>query len=181
VSLLYIIPDASFYICFIDDIGDCETLIEILENNQFKYIIGIVVKGEIKNSENYQIIEDTIENNTEYYSEANYGELLRPLFSKEELKKGENEVITISYILFDLNYDFITILDDEEPRKFFLNNLVECSDRLRGTIGFIRDCVCTHEIFEKERGVNILIAIKDSKFRIAEVLINEVMKKIREC
>jgi len=181
VSLLYIIPDASFYICFIDDIEDSESLIEILENKIFRSVIGIVVKGEIKKSDNYQIIEDTIDNYTDYYSEANYGELLRPLFSEEELRKGENEVITISYILFDLNYDFITILDDEEPRKFFLNNLAECSDKLRGTIGFMGDCVCIHEIFEKERGLNLLIAIKNSKFRITEVLINKIMKKIREC
>jgi predicted nucleic acid-binding protein len=181
VDLLYIIPDSSFYICFIDDIEDCESLIEILKNKAFRFVIGIVVKGEIKKSKKYQIIEDYIENSILYFSETNYGELLKPLFSEEELRKGENEVITISYILFDLNYDFITILDDDEPRKFFLINFPEFADKLKGSIGFIKDCVCIQKIFTKDKGLNILACIKNSKFRIKKDIINDIIEKIKGC
>ena len=181
MNKIQVIPDSSFYICFIDDIKDHENLIEIIKYDKFNFIIGVIVKDEIVKSPNYNKIEAVMKSDVELFSEINYGEILRPLFSKEELKKGENEVITISFILFDLDYDIITIIDDEEPRKFFINNLTECADKLTGTIGFIGDCVCIHKIFKKDKGMNILIAIKNSKFRITEVIFNEVMNKIREC
>ncbi|TFG22921.1 MAG: hypothetical protein EU529_09050 [Promethearchaeota archaeon] len=181
MNKIRVIPDSSFYICFIDNIKDHKSIIEIIKNDKFKFIIGVVVKSEIAKSPNYNRIEAVIEPDVELFSEINYGEILRPLFSKEELKKGENEVITISFILFDLDYDIITIIDDEEPRQFFINNLTECADKLTGTIGFIGDCVCIYEVFKKDKGLSILVAIKNSKFRITKVIINEVMNKIRDC
>lgn len=180
MDIIRIIADSSFYICFLDDIKDLYSLIEILIYKYFKFIIGIVVKKEIKESDNYHLIEESVDSYTDFFSEVNYGELLRPLFSKEELKKGENEAITISYILFDLDYEFITILDDDESRKFFISNLYECADNLTGTVGFIGDCVYTYNIFKKEKGISILIAIKNSKFRIQKLVIDKIINKIKE-
>ena len=105
MNKIQVIPDSSFYICFIDDIKDHENLIEIIKYDKFNFIISVVVKDEIAKSPNYNKIEAVMKSDVEFFSEINYGEILRPLFSKEELKKGENEVITISFILFDLDYD----------------------------------------------------------------------------
>ena len=49
----------------------------------------------------------------EMFSYYEYGEILRPLFSEEEMKKGEQEVIVISYILNFKKEHFIAILDDK--------------------------------------------------------------------
>lgn len=181
MSVIHIVPDSSFYICFLGDIDDCDSLLKILRQDKFNFIMSIVVKGEISKSSNYLKIKDTVETKVEYFSELSYGELLRPLFSREEIEKGEHEVITLSFILSNLNYDFITILDDKGPRNFFKTLLPECHDRLRGTIGFIGDCVCTHNVFRKEKGINILIAIKNSKFRIKEIILDDVIKRVRGC
>lgn len=87
MSILRLISDSNIYICFLDDIKDHNSLIKILKNATFSFIIGTIVKGEISESYDYSIIEEVIESYIESFSEANYGELLKPLFSKEELKK----------------------------------------------------------------------------------------------
>ena len=65
MNMIRVIPDSSFYICFIDDIKDHESLIEIIKYDKFKFIVGVVVKGEIAKSPNYNKIEVVMKSDVE--------------------------------------------------------------------------------------------------------------------
>jgi len=83
-----------------------------------EFIIGQKIKEEIKKSQNYNAIEILIDNHTQSFEYYKYGEILKPFFSAEEIKKGEHEVIVISYVMYHLGIAFIAIIDEDESRKF---------------------------------------------------------------
>ena len=45
-----LIPDSSFYICFLDDIKKPEFLKKIIQNSNFNIFTGKIIKDEIKKS-----------------------------------------------------------------------------------------------------------------------------------
>ncbi|MEX2705952.1 MAG: hypothetical protein Q6352_011905 [Candidatus Freyrarchaeum guaymaensis] len=181
MSSVNVVPDSSFYICFLDDINAPHYLLQLLNARIFKFILGKIIKTEIEKSPNYKSIEKTIDSRVEIFEYYNYGEILRPFFSLEEIKKGDNEVIVISYVLYFLNLTFITILDDTKPRKFLERNFPELYTRVVGTVGFIEKCSCQYNIFSKEKGITILNLIKKSKFRIKNEIVNKTIERIGKC
>ncbi|MHA1285377.1 MAG: hypothetical protein ACTSVV_11300 [Promethearchaeota archaeon] len=177
---MYIVSDSSFFICFLDDIQAHQYLLSILEYDLFTFVIGVIIKQELKKSPNYCVIENKIENDFIHFSHYQLSEIIKPFFSEKEIEKGEHEVFAISFLMCDLKEKFITILDDDNARKFFINNLPECHKNLIGTVGFVEMCVVNHSIFNKEQGIEILILIRNSKFRINIDIINKIIKKLRE-
>lgn len=176
-----VVPDSSFYLCFLDDINAPQYLLQLLNARVFKFFLGKVIKTEIESSSNYKTVEKTIDSRVEIFEYYNYGEILRPFFSLEEIKKGDNEVIVISYVLYFLDLTFITILDDNKPRNFLRRNFPELYRRVVGTIGFIEKCSCQYKIFAKEEAITILNLIKKSKFRIKNEIVNNTIKRIGKC
>ena len=65
-----------------------------------------------------------------YVSEVKFDEILNPFFSKDEILKGETEVIAGAIFLYESNYFYRFILDDIEARKFIDNNLAFLCDKL---------------------------------------------------
>jgi len=172
------IADSSFYICFLDDINKPEVLVDVFKN--FQFYLTKRLELEIKKSSNYNIIDNNsslIQLNFPY----DISEVLRPFFGKSELDKGEHEVIAFSYLIYPKNKFFILILDEDGPRNFVLKNLSYLSSNLTGTVGFIGKCHCDYKIFQKVYAKSILVNIKNSKFRVVDIVLNSVLKNIERC
>jgi len=91
--MIKVIPDSSFYICFIDDIKEPKYLIRVMRANAMEFIIGQKIKEEIKRSQNYNAIEIPIDNYTQSFEYYKYGEILKPFFSAEEIKKAKMKLL----------------------------------------------------------------------------------------
>ena len=179
--MLKVVPDSSFYICFLDDIEKPEYLILLLQEESFCYITGRIVKEEISKSKNYHKVKDIIESSTTEFEYYNYGEILRPFFSIRELKKGEHEVIVISYIFYNLGLPFTAIIDENGPRRFVKMNFPWLYPFFTGTVGFLKKCCCEYHVLTKERVINILDMIGKSKFRIRKEILNKVRNEVLRC
>jgi len=93
MSSVNVVPDSSFYICFLDDINAPHYLLQLLNARIFKFILGKIIKTEIEKSPNYKSIEKTIDSRVEIFEYYNYGEILRPFFSLEEIKKETTRLL----------------------------------------------------------------------------------------
>jgi hypothetical protein len=93
-----VIPDATFFICFIGDINKPEYLLKILQSSYFKFITAKIILSEIKKHPISTDLKEEILKALENFKYHDYGEILKPFFSKMQIKRGEHEVIVISYI-----------------------------------------------------------------------------------
>jgi len=175
-----VVADSSFYICFLDDIIDPDTLILFFNRPEFIFIVGRIITNEVKKSLNFETIQDNFNSNVVIFSYYEYGEILKPFFSEDEILKGEDEVIVISYIFHNLDKNFLMILDETWARKYIIRNFPDIENRMKGTIGFIEDCACNHNFFSPKLAVNILIKIEKSKFRIKEDIIRRAINKLQK-
>lgn len=180
ISQRIIIPDASFYICFIDDICMPESLIRILQASSFQFVTARIILSEFEKYQQDEIIKEKIVRNLEIFRYYDYGEVLRPFLSKLEIKKGEHEVIVISYIMCFQERDFVAILDDDSPKKLLKQILPKNQDNVIGTIGFIELCTRDYSIFESFEAISLLTLIKNSKFHITDRIIDEAIKRTSE-
>ena len=178
--MIRIIPDSSFFICFIDDIKNLQYIIKIFEYDKFILVVGRIVHREVRKSKNYYQIEHILIS-AESYDYTQFGEVLRPFMSVEEISKGEHEVIATAYVLNFLGYDVIFILDKNDARNFVLRNLNDIADKMTGTIGFIRLCCCRYDILNKEEAKSALITIKNSKFRVKREIVEKTIEDIEGC
>ena len=178
--MIRVIPDTSFFICFLDDIRASAHLLKIFGSDRFILVVGRVVHSEVKKSENYHQIEHILIS-AESYDYTQFGEILRPFMSVEEISKGEHEVIATAYVLNFLGYDLIFILDDDDARNLVMKNLREIADKMTGTVGFVKLCCCEHEVFNKEEAKSILIMIKNSKFRVKKEIVEKTIEDIEVC
>ncbi len=174
-----LIPDSTFFICYLDDIEKPEYLKKIIKNNKFNIFIGQIINNEIKKSNNYKSLEKDFGSKIKIFEYYQYGEILRPLFSREEIIKGEHEVIVIAFILFSEDEKFIAILDDIAPRKFIKNNFPQIYESIEWTVGFTKNCYYKHKIFSKEETLIILELIQNSKFRIDPEVICGLIYEVR--
>lgn len=173
-----IIADSSFYLCFLDDIDRPGELVKIIDC--FDFLLTPIVENEIMKSKNYRKIKNHKNIHSINFS-FDFGKILRPMFSKEEIIKGEHEIIGVAYILYQLKVNFYFILDDGGARKFVLNNLTFLVNLMVGTIKFLAICCCSFGIFKKEESVNLLNLIEYSKFRVSKRILNETRQYIERC
>ncbi len=173
-----VVPDSSFFICFLDDIKQPQILIQILKHGWFEFFTGCVIHSEIQRSQNFTDIEGEFDSRVSHLDYYNYGEILRPFFSVNEIRKGEHEVIAISYVLHSRGYSVLAILDDESPRKYFRNRFPELSNKVTGTIGFIEQCTCSYGVFRVNKGTTILSSIADSKFRVKRHIVDDAIQRV---
>ena len=174
-----IVPDSTFYICYHDDIQQPEYIIRILENDHFEFFTGSVIKGEIEKSKHYHLVKDVIGHHVQLFTYYQYGELLRPFFSVGEIKKGENEVIVISYVLFSQNKECTIILDDDTSKRFIKNHIPILAHFVEGTVGFTKNCHLKYKVFQSDEALSILNMIQKSKFWIKREIIEEAISQIR--
>lgn len=168
------LADSSFYICFLEDIEQPKVLTKILDN--FRFLITPIVYKEVSKSVNFKHIESNPR--IVLLREENLGEALRPFFSKEEIEKGETEVIELAYQFYADDDPKVFILDEKEPRLFILRNLPYLAKLMVGTVGFVGKCYYEYAILEKSEASAIVLVISVSKFRVSTEVISEVLSKI---
>lgn len=176
-----VVADSSFYICFLDDIRRPKYLIRIIKN--FEFLIGEILENEIRQSQNYFHVKNFIGTKIILfdYKDYFYGELLKPLFSVGEIRKGEHEVIAITVIIFSLHKKLISIIDDKEAIKFIEKNFPKIYNMVIRTVRFVEKCCCEYKIFSKKEAKEILNLIKNSKFRVNDDIIEKVIQDIDRC
>lgn len=172
-----IIPDSSFFICFLDDIYEPILLKKIMISKELEIIMGEIVIGELEKSSEYHHISSLVESR-KVYDYFDYGELLKPFFSEDEILKGEHEVIVISYIHHSKGLFHFLIIDDRQQRRFINRVLSELETYLIGTVGFIMKIGITGLIITKDEAIYLLSSIKKSKFRINHVIVERAIKEL---
>jgi len=170
-----VVADASFYLCFLEDIRRPDVLIFV--NPSFDFMITPIVFDEVSVCSNYGSIKGKF-TLIQAASQYNMTEILRPFFAENQVKKGESEVIALAFFIFDQGDLKNFILDDEPARKFVLNNLPILKNSMTGTVGFIALCACEYSLMTKEYSLQVLKEIERSPFRIESHILSNIIDKI---
>ena len=171
------LADSTFYLCFLEDIGKPEILLKIL--SMFKFFMPPLVLKEVSLCRNYNKIRGM--SGITVLTDTSVGELLRPYLSSREIEKGEAEVIALAYIWNESAKIRNFILDDQEARKFVMDNFPRLKQKMIGTVSFIGCCHCLFKLFVKDLALQILKDIHSSPFRVTDNILNEVKQKIEGC
>jgi len=175
-DILKVIPDSSFFICFLDDIKMPTILKRIITFEYFRIVLCEKVKKELLRSLEFKKLFNDLNERFEGFEYSMYAEVLRPLFAREEIVKGEHEVIAAAYVHhYVLKQNYIVIIDDAGIRKFIQRNFPEMYKNIIGTLGFIKQSYKVFNIISRDEALNILDAIESSKFRVSK----DVLEKIR--
>lgn len=173
-----LIADSSFYICFLDDIQCYEDLLKIMDH--FKVHISPKVSEEISKSNHFSKIK--FHKNINNFTLPNFdiGELIKPFFSKDQVVKGEHEVIVIAYFIYNLKKNLLLIIDEIGPRQFVEKNYPYLTKFMIGTVGMIGSCCSNYSLFTKERSRELLDKIENSVFRVNRETLNKIRSKINK-
>lgn len=149
-----IVADSTFYIFFFDDIKCANHLNCILES--YGAHIGPTIKNEIGHylesdkDINGKITDTTINVDFQNILDQYQISLLSAFPGLERWdKKGEFEVIGISYILKESGNLKYLIVDDGAPYKFIKNQLNYIKDNLTRTFGFLAMGVVDDRLLSK--------------------------------
>lgn len=172
-----LIPDSTFFSFFLHNTDESDFLKIIVDN--FYVEIPPRINEEVKNCKNSKVI-DEIKNKIHIFEDKlNFTELLKPLFSKEERKRGEHDVIVVGYFCYELKVDFLMIIDDGGARKFISKNFPYLNDYLSWTATFIGDCYSKYKIFKKEESLDLLDKMGKSTFRIDKKSLSNIVENIK--
>jgi len=177
-----IIPDSSFFICFLDDL-DCHIPLDdrhrflILLTGAFSFRIVQAVDEEARlyraPPEVVRHIHRVIIPPPDPGMDPSL-ELLRPL-----LGKGEREVIACAYIHHKKeDRDFFFIIDDGLARDLVKRILPALISHMKGTVGFLGFCAI-QKVLEKNETINLLTIIGRSKFRVDRSTISTVIAEVQ--
>lgn len=176
---LKIIPDSSFFVFFVDDINMPYILIRILKYREFVVILCSKVIEELQNSTKIHDIINDLADRFEYFEYGMYAEILRPLFSVEEIRKGEHEVIVAGYVYHHIRKEkYLLIIDEQGVRKFIRNNFPELCKNCTGTLGFTKKCYKEYKIISRDEILKILDVAGYSKFRINKDILDQIRNEV---
>jgi predicted nucleic acid-binding protein len=177
-----VIPDSSFFICFLDDL---EGLLPISDRVRILTVITgnftVMVVPEVEQELRFFRFPSQVRDQVRMVKIPAHGtrsdpsiELLRPL-----LGKGEHEVITCAHFHF-LKGDgiFFFILDDGVARDLVKRILPSLTNYMKGTVGFIGHCAI-RKVIGKNEAIQLLTVIGKSKFRVDRTTIITVITEIQ--
>ena len=148
--------DSSFYICFSDDLNRKDWLVRFTETYLFH--LGDRILAEIP---------DNLKATPQFMSSIrfmryDYFELIKPYFGRDPKHRddGEYEAIGIGHHLNDLGLLAFLILDDARAKNFVKTHLPHLSQKMVGTLGFLRDCCCRDKTIGAFEAIAILYDIK---------------------
>jgi predicted nucleic acid-binding protein len=175
-----VIPDASFFICFLDDLEDHipgPDRIRILKTitDTFTIVVVPAVERESRLERLPDPVKDQILlTNIPWKQSDPSVELLRPL-----LGKGEHEVISCAHEhLLKGDTMFLFILDDGLARHLVKRILPLLMDHLKGTVGFLGLCAI-RKVLDKDKTIHLISIIGRSNFRVDQSTITTVIAGIR--
>lgn len=173
-----IVPDSSFYICFLDDIRRVDALLRLMTCEYYSLVMGSVIRREVTAKECPEDFLDALHHHVEGFEYQAYGEILRPFFGDEEIRKGESEAVVISFILHRMGERHILIIDESPARRFVGGRFPELLQYLTGTVGFLETCTVLRNIFTPEEAIELLRAMLASTFRIDPDIVHEAIEKL---
>lgn len=171
-----LVADSSFYLCFLDDIDCPNDLISVIDN--FRANIPPRIHSEVTKSKNYHLINKHKNLNIFTFANFDIGELIRPFFSKEEIVRGEHEIIVVAYFFYNINKNFLLVVDEKGPRNFIKTNFIYLAPLLVGTVGMIGKCFYIHNIYTKQKTLDLLNLVENSKFRVEKGIIDRVRQEV---
>ncbi|MCS7385125.1 MAG: hypothetical protein NDF55_00100 [archaeon GB-1867-005] len=178
-DVVNVIPNSSFFVCFLDDIKIPAILKRTITYNRFIFVLCEKVKEELMMNSRFNTLFNDLNDYFKHFEYGMYAEILKPLFAEEEIVKGEHEVIVAAYVYHHvLNRNYIVIIDETETRRFIQRNFPEIFENIVGTLGFIKQCYSIYGIISKDEALNILKAIENSKFRVSRDILEKVKNEI---
>jgi hypothetical protein len=173
-----LIPDSTFFSFFLHNTNEPDFLERIINN--FYVEIPPKIHKEIKNCKHSCNIEK-FEKKLHIFDDklANFSELLKPLFSKEEIEKGEHDVVVVGFFCYNMKLDFIMVIDDMGARKFVKRNFPYLEIYMKWTSNFLRDCFKVYKIFNKEEVLYLLNRMGNSTFRIDNNSLEKIIQEIK--
>lgn len=158
-----VVADTSFYICHACNLKRIDHLENLLQSFQFHY--GPIINEEIPHLGKH---DDRLRKQITPHA-TNYAVLFKP-FSKrgKHLEEdGEYEAIGIAVELSmtgELDY---LIIDDNGPKNFAKNKIARIyptlsTEKIVGTVGFIRDCHKKESLLTKDECISRLKSMYDT-------------------
>jgi hypothetical protein len=177
-----LIPDSSFFICFLDDLEGYlpfDERIKVLTKitDRFDIKVGPEVERESPLHKLPVCVKIRI-GKIDYSGLTARAEpsleLLRPL-----LGKGELEVITGAFLHYQNNdFEFLFILDDGTARDLVNQIFPLLVKHMKGTVGFIGHCAIL-SVVDKEGAIHLLTFLRTTKFRVRPSIITTVIAEIQ--
>ena len=175
-----VIPDSSFFICFLDDLEghvpekDRARFLKAITET-FTLLIVPAVEGESRLERLPVSVKDLIKRTKISGTRSDPSiELLRPL-----LGKGEHDVISCANEHLDRgNTRFLLILDDGLARNLVRRILPLLSDHMKGTVGFLGVCAI-QKVLDKDETIHLITIIGESNFRVNQSTITAVIAGIQ--
>ena len=175
-----VIPDSSFFICFLDDLADHlpdkdRTRILTMLSGAFTVLIVPAVEMESRLERLPVSVKDQIKRTKISGTKDDPSiELLRPI-----LGKGEHEVISCgNEHLKRANTRFLLILDDGLARRLVRRILPLLSNHMKGTIGFLGLCAI-RKVLDKDETIQLITVIGRSNFRVDQSTITAAIAGIQ--
>ncbi len=174
-----LISDSTFYLFFIDDISKPLLLKRILK--RFRPQIPSLIKEELERKGNANNRLNVIYDSCNFFkkTEFNIGDVLKPFFSEDEKRRGEHEVIIVSYICDSLGLDYISLIDDKEAYNFIRAHVNCILHNCRRSGRFIVECSNKYKIFNKTESLEILDLMLLSKFNIKKCHIDALKNDLK--
>jgi predicted nucleic acid-binding protein len=173
-----VIPDSSFYICFLDDIGRVDALILLVTSRHHSFVMGSVIRREVTAKECPEDFLDTLTRDIEIFDYYDHAEILRPFFGDEEMRKGETEAVVISFILHATGEQHVLVIDESPARRFVERRFPDLMEYLTGTVGFLEASTVVRNIFTPEEAIEMMRAMIASGFRVDPGMVREAIGRL---
>ncbi len=178
-----IIADASFYLFFMEDISETDTLIKIID--RFDFFISNKLKDEINVRNNNLSLISSNKNLHLESIQPDIQALFEPLMSTKQREKGEADVIFMAFHFLRLNKNIIVIMDDKSARSFLtykvlpLISTIDPNKIIKYTLNFLEECSTKYNILDTSYLIKILEKTKKSRFRVNEEDIDSIIYKLK--
>jgi hypothetical protein len=170
-----IFPDATFFICFIEDIEEPETCIAIVKQYSTQ-VVGVVATEVLRTNRADQVLSHTTVWNS---GPIKLGESVRPFLTKHQQERGEHELIAAAWAVAQTGEEILVILDDGDARSFVSSRLPLLREKMCGTVKFVQVSSTDHGKIERNDALRVLQKIRSSKFRCPVEVIATAEAQVR--
>lgn len=170
------IADTSFYIFFRDDMDGLGYLTAIARSRMLVATTLVMKELSQKRSSEEKLLKMVVPAGFEY----EIAEALRPFLGGPGYVRGEHEVIALGHVMHKRTVLSTVIMDDAAAaRRFALKNFAHLERSMTGTLGLVVEC---HRdgILAGDDAERVLDAMKPSRFRVPDGLVDEALREVRD-
>ena len=92
--------------------------------------------------------------------------------------KGEHEVVALAFAMRTDDPSFVLIMDDAGGRRMVRHRFAHLARFVAGTAGFVAHCHTRYSILTKGDALGVLEAVRASKFRATDDVIDSAIEEI---